>query len=190
MELQIGLQQPILSIVQRGEALHGLQAADPLICQIAVGRMRCMAGAAGRGVEVAAVVPDFGNVRVQTFLGDPHREAAREPLQLGRRILNGLLARDLRDCRRAEGSHQYPLSFHRIECSFRPVLLPAIDLHLQPIAISRHYRELCRHGGILSDFFASWYPRQVTAVQHGVGERGYKSVVTGEPVPLWFVVAL
>ena len=32
------------------------------------------------------------------------------------------------------------------------------------------------------DFFSSWYPRQVTAVQHGVGERGAKSAVTGEPV--------
>src|SRR5690349_18900887 len=36
--------------------------------------------------------------------------------------------------------------------------------------------------GILSDFLSSWYPRQVTAVQHGVGERGDKSVVTGELV--------
>ena len=47
---------------------------------------------------------------------------------------------------------------------------------------SDYYRELARHGGILSDFLSSWYPRQVTAVQHGVGERGDKSVVTGELV--------
>jgi predicted acyl esterase len=47
---------------------------------------------------------------------------------------------------------------------------------------SDYYRELCRHGGILSDFFSSWFPRQVTAVQHGVGDRGAKSVATGEPV--------
>ena len=47
---------------------------------------------------------------------------------------------------------------------------------------SDYYRELARHGGILSDFLSSWYPRQVTAVQHGVGERGAKSVVTGELV--------
>ncbi len=47
---------------------------------------------------------------------------------------------------------------------------------------SDYYRELARHGGILSDFLSSWYPRQVTALQHGVGERGPKSVVTGEPV--------
>ncbi len=63
---------------------------------------------------------------------------------------------------------------------------PLRPKHLAAISIwegsSDYYRELCRHGGILSDFFASWYPRQVTAVQHGVGERGFKSAVTGEPV--------
>ncbi len=63
---------------------------------------------------------------------------------------------------------------------------PLRPKHLAALCIwegsSDYYRELCRHGGILSDFFSSWYPRQVTAVQHGVGERGFKSVVTGEPV--------
>ena len=34
---------------------------------------------------------------------------------------------------------------------------------------SDYYRELCRHGGILSDFLNSWHPRQVASVQHGVG---------------------
>jgi predicted acyl esterase len=47
---------------------------------------------------------------------------------------------------------------------------------------SDYYRELCRHGGILSDFLRSWFPRQVVTVQHGVGERGLKSHVTGELV--------
>ena len=45
-----------------------------------------------------------------------------------------------------------------------------------------YYRELCRHGGILSDFLNTWYPRQVAGVQHGVGDRGAKSLVTGELV--------
>jgi predicted acyl esterase len=45
---------------------------------------------------------------------------------------------------------------------------------------SDYYRELCRHGGILSDFLRSWFPRQVVTVQNGVGERGLKSHVTGE----------
>jgi len=63
---------------------------------------------------------------------------------------------------------------------------PLKPKHLAALCIwegsSDYYRELCRHGGILSDFFSSWYPRQVTAVQHGVGDRGPKSVVTGESV--------
>jgi uncharacterized protein len=56
--------------------------------------------------------------------------------------------------------------------------------HLAALCIwegsSDYYRELCRHGGILSDFLRSWYPRQVASVQHGVGARGARSVVTGE----------
>jgi uncharacterized protein len=58
--------------------------------------------------------------------------------------------------------------------------------HLAALCIwegsSDYYRELCRHGGILSNFFKSWFGRQVLRVQHGVGERGLKSAVTGEPV--------
>ncbi len=58
--------------------------------------------------------------------------------------------------------------------------------HLAALCIwegsSDYYRELCRHGGVLSDFFRSWHPRQVASVQHGVGSRGAKSAVTGEPV--------
>ncbi|MBC7778942.1 MAG: CocE/NonD family hydrolase [Proteobacteria bacterium] len=47
---------------------------------------------------------------------------------------------------------------------------------------SDYYRELCRHGGILCGFLDSWYRRQVKSVQYGVGERGARSAVTGEPV--------
>lgn len=58
--------------------------------------------------------------------------------------------------------------------------------HLAALCIwegsSDYYRELCRHGGILCDFLNSWHPRQVGSVQHGVGTRGAKSIVTGEPV--------
>src|SRR5919108_4986902 len=31
------------------------------------------------------------------------------------------------------------------------------------------YRDATRHGGILCDFVANWYPRQVESVQHGLG---------------------
>jgi len=44
-----------------------------------------------------------------------------------------------------------------------------------------YYRELCRHGGILSDFLNNWHPRQVGGVQHGVGDRGQEPG-DGEPV--------
>lgn len=44
------------------------------------------------------------------------------------------------------------------------------------------YREQARHGGILSDMVDGWYRRQCTSVQHGVGDRGWRSVVTGETV--------
>jgi len=58
--------------------------------------------------------------------------------------------------------------------------------HLAALCIwegsSDYYRELCRHGGILSDFLNSWHPRQVASVQHGVGAHGAKSIVTGEMV--------
>ena len=58
--------------------------------------------------------------------------------------------------------------------------------HLAALCIwegfSDYYRELARHGGILSGFTESWYERQILRMQHGVGERGARSVVTGEPV--------
>jgi hypothetical protein len=47
---------------------------------------------------------------------------------------------------------------------------------------SDHYREALRHGGIASRFCVNWFQRSVQRVQHGLGERGPKSAVTGEPV--------
>jgi uncharacterized protein len=46
------------------------------------------------------------------------------------------------------------------------------------------YRDVYRHGGIGSDFGLGrwWYHGQITRVQHGVGERGPRSLVTGELV--------
>ncbi len=45
-----------------------------------------------------------------------------------------------------------------------------------------YYRDLARHGGILSDFLGTWYQRQVKSVQYGLGARGARSRVTGAPV--------
>jgi predicted acyl esterase len=44
------------------------------------------------------------------------------------------------------------------------------------------YRDMTHHGGILCTFWANWYDMQVTTVQHGRGERGAKSRVTGKLV--------
>ncbi len=42
------------------------------------------------------------------------------------------------------------------------------------------YRDLTHHGGILCTFARNWYDMQVKTVQHGVGERGPRSAITGE----------
>ena len=44
------------------------------------------------------------------------------------------------------------------------------------------YRDSGYHGGILSEFVDGWYLRQVQSVQYGVGERGARSQVTGDPI--------
>ncbi|MBF8184588.1 CocE/NonD family hydrolase [Nonomuraea sp. K274] len=56
--------------------------------------------------------------------------------------------------------------------------------HLAAICVwegsADYYREMSRHGGILCEFLGSWFQRQVVRVQHGTGERGPRSPVTGE----------
>jgi predicted acyl esterase len=44
------------------------------------------------------------------------------------------------------------------------------------------YRDMTHHGGILCTFWANWFDMQVITVQHGLGERGRRSRVTGELV--------
>jgi len=44
------------------------------------------------------------------------------------------------------------------------------------------YRDMTHHGGILSTFWENWYDMQVKTVQHGLGECGPRSRVTGELV--------
>ncbi|HEX9076413.1 MAG TPA: CocE/NonD family hydrolase [Anaerolineae bacterium] len=36
-----------------------------------------------------------------------------------------------------------------------------------------YYRDMFRHGGILTDFWHNWYIKQVETVQHGLGVRGF-----------------
>ena len=44
------------------------------------------------------------------------------------------------------------------------------------------YRDMTHHGGILNTFWANWFDMQVRTVQHGLGERGPRSRVTGKPI--------
>ncbi|HWG61935.1 MAG TPA: CocE/NonD family hydrolase [Streptosporangiaceae bacterium] len=44
------------------------------------------------------------------------------------------------------------------------------------------YRDATHHGGILSTFWGNWYDKQVTVVQHGIGDRGPRNPLTGETV--------
>lgn len=63
---------------------------------------------------------------------------------------------------------------------------PTQPPHLAALCIwegySDFYREQLRSGGILNEFMGNWYNRQVVSMQHGIGERGARSRVTGEPV--------
>ncbi len=58
--------------------------------------------------------------------------------------------------------------------------------HLAAICVwegwADNYRDSARHGGIACSFRKHWQDMQVKTVQHGVGERGAKSRVTGELV--------
>jgi uncharacterized protein len=45
-----------------------------------------------------------------------------------------------------------------------------------------HYRDVCYHGGIFSEFLTNWYARGVIPMQHGYGDRGSRSTITGELV--------
>jgi uncharacterized protein len=42
------------------------------------------------------------------------------------------------------------------------------------------YRDITHHGGIVSDFMLTLFPRAIKSIQHGVGERGPRSPFNGE----------
>lgn len=58
--------------------------------------------------------------------------------------------------------------------------------HLAAIApfegFTDYYRDLVRHGGMLSTFMVRWYPNQVLNVQYGLGEKGRISRYAGTPI--------
>src|SRR5262249_40971979 len=51
------------------------------------------------------------------------------------------------------------------------------------------YRDVARHGGIYCGFLDNLYPRAFHRVQYGLGERGLRSRVTGEPVSGWVTLS-
>src|SRR5215468_4607713 len=129
-------------------------------------------------------VPDgYAIVRVDS------RGAGRSPGHLD--VWSAREAKDLHDCVEWAGTQPWSngkvgingISYYAMNQWHVAPLKPP---HLAALCIwegsSDYYRELARHGGILCDFLESWSRRQVTNVQHGVGTRGPKSVVTGEPV--------
>lgn len=117
------------------------------------------------------------------------RGAGRSPGFLD--VWSALEAQDLYDCVEWAGTQPWSngkvgingISYYAMNQWQVAALKPP---HLAALCIwegsSDYYRELCRHGGILSDFLSTWYPRQVASVQYGVGTRGAKSAVTGELV--------
>jgi hypothetical protein len=129
-------------------------------------------------------VPDgYACVRVDS------RGAGRSPGELD--VWSAREAQDLYDCVEWAGKQHWSngkvgingISYYAMNQWQVGALNPP---HLAALCIwegaSDYYRELCRHGGILSDFLNSWHPRQVASVQHGVGTHGAKSVVTDEYV--------
>ena len=58
--------------------------------------------------------------------------------------------------------------------------------HLAAICVwegwNDNYRESNRHGGIACSFRKNWLEMQIKTVQHGVGDRGKRSPITGETV--------
>ena len=129
-------------------------------------------------------VPDgYAVVRVDS------RGAGRSPGHL--EVWSPREAKDLHDCVEWAGTQPWSngkvgingISYYAMNQWHVAPLKPP---HLAALCIwegsSDYYRELARHGGILCDFLMSWSRRQVTNVQHGVGERGPRSPVTGEPV--------
>ena len=129
-------------------------------------------------------VPDgYAIVRVDS------RGAGRSPGHLD--VWSPREAKDLHDCVEWAGTQSWSngkvgingISYYAMNQWHVAPLRPP---HLAALCIwegsSDYYRELARHGGILCDFLPDWSRRQVTSVQYGVGDRGPKSVVTGEPV--------
>ena len=100
-------------------------------------------------------------------------------------------ARDLHDCiewaARQEWSNgkvglsgiSYYAMMQWAAAALRPPHLAAICVWEGAVDF---YRDVARHGGIYTQFVSSWFNRQVVPLQHGYGQRGARSSITGELV--------
>ena len=115
------------------------------------------------------------------------RGAGRSPGQLD--IWSAREARDFHDCIEwaagqtwcdgkvgLNGISYYAMNQWQV-AALRPPHLTAICVWE---GAADFYRDLGYHGGIRCTFARTWFPSQITSVQHGVGNRGYRSRLTGE----------
>jgi predicted acyl esterase len=117
------------------------------------------------------------------------RGAGRSPGQLD--LHSARETRDLAECIEWAGTREWSngkvglagISYYASNQWRAATRQPA---HLAAICVwegyNDRYRESARHGGILSTFNKNWQQMQVVTVQHGRGERGPRSRVTGELV--------
>jgi len=117
------------------------------------------------------------------------RGAGRSPGYLD--VLSHLEARDLYDCIEWAGVQPWSngrvgllgISYYAANQWHVATLHPP---HLEAICVWEgyvdFYRDVSRHGGILSEFIGGWFDRQVVRVQHGLGSRGFTDPNTGYAV--------
>src|SRR3954454_21801145 len=107
---------------------------------------------------------DHNNARENKDFHDCIEWAAAQPWSNGRIGLNGI---------------SYYASSQWRAAALQPPHLAAICLWE---GWSDYYRDGARHGGIACTFRKNWQEMQVVTVQHGRGERGPRSSVTGDLV--------
>ena len=117
-----------------------------------------------RGCGRSPGMIDHHSPRETRDLHDCIEWAARQPWSNGKVGLNGI--------------SYYAINQWRV-AALQPQSLAAICVWE---GYSDRYRDAVRHGGILSAFTGNWQEMQVKTVQHGLGERGARSSVTGELV--------
>ncbi|MBC7778603.1 MAG: CocE/NonD family hydrolase [Proteobacteria bacterium] len=118
----------------------------------------------GRGTGRSPGFIDPWSVRETRDFHDCIEWAGTEPWSSGKVGLNGI--------------SYYAMNAWQVACLQPPHLAAMCTWE----GSSDYYREATRHGGIFSRFLTNWFPRAIHRSQHGLGERGFRSRVTGELV--------